>query len=57
MFALQQASDELLRKPRAGAGADPAWPIARSLRQLNVRGPDRGYWLAAKPGWRMFQRG
>jgi hypothetical protein len=35
--------------------ADPADLIAPSLSQRNVRRPDRGYWLAAKPGWRMFQ--
>jgi hypothetical protein len=57
MFALQQTSDELVREPRAGRAPTPADLIAPSLSQRNVRRRDRGYWLAAKPGWRMFQMG
>jgi hypothetical protein len=55
IVALQQTSGELVRELRAGRGAAPASLTARSLRQLNVRRPDRGYRVAAKPGWRMFQ--
>jgi hypothetical protein len=54
MFALQQTSGELVRKPH-GMGADPTDLIAPSLSQRNVRRADRGYRLAARPGWRMFQ--